>query len=417
MKHLCTALCATLLLFVVSSCAVLGTRADVDEERPDPEDRRSETAQPSPLPEAATRMQYVSAHSELVLGLDSSGTVWRWGATDADLGGPPWSGAVVTTRQVPAFHGATWVSVAAGPSHAVLVSGQGGLYTWGNNAGNVLGLGSSFSHVRFLVDVNRIAASEHWVRAFAGADVSFAITQDGRVFAWGMPASGALGLGEITIDNPALTLFEFWGPTDRTEELAVPQPEQIDGLTGIVEIALGESFALALTAGGHVYSWGRNDSGMLGLGDREDRYVPNRVELPMSADRVAAGTYSAFAVTETGRLYGWGGNRYGELGSVANGNEETPVPVFPERRWHMVATGAHTGLDGVDRPVVYGISDSGWLYSWASGSSDPLPVPGDTGGWATVTVGRSRIIGVRQNGAVYSWVHGESVPTSRLTFP
>ncbi len=278
----------------------------------------------------------------------------------------------------------------------------------------MLGLGEAFSLSRFSVDVNRIAASEAWGRAFAGEQSSFAVTRDGRVFAWGNPSSGRLGLGPVTPDNPAMTRFEYWGPADSVEELGVPNPEPITGLSDIVNLAIGPSFVLALDANGRVFAWGDNADGVLGTGDRESRSTPVGIDFTTRVSDIAAGAYTSFAITDSGQLYGWGGNRYGELADSPNPMEVSPVTLFADRRWRDVATGLHSNIGGSTTPIVYAISDMGWLYYWASGERQPTALANDIGGWVSVTVSERRIIAIRRNGALYTWVHGEPVPPSRF---
>ncbi|KAK2965108.1 hypothetical protein RJ640_026118 [Escallonia rubra] len=62
--------------------------------------------------------------------------------------------------------------------------------------------------------------------------------------------------------------------------------------------------------------WGRNQNGQLGLGSTEDSLVPQRIEAfkGVCVKMVAAGAEHTAAVTIGGELYGWGWGRYGNLG-------------------------------------------------------------------------------------------------------
>ena len=42
----------------------------------------------------------------------------------------------------------------------------------------------------------------------------------------------------------------------------------------VVALAAGYEFTLALSSSGHVWAWGQNDCGQLGLGDTQNRDVP-----------------------------------------------------------------------------------------------------------------------------------------------
>jgi len=191
------------------------------------------------------------------------------------------------------------VDVAAGQTHGAFVTSKGELYMWGFGLSGQLGLGDRES---------RTAATP--VAALAGTDIvdvelgngsSYAIAGDGRLFAWGLNANGQLGIGSL--ENAVL-------------------PQAVGGaLSGerVVDVATGTSHALALTADGEVFAWGRNSAGQLGQGD--DLPVgttvrapsPLKVDLPGRAVEVAADTLTSYAVLADGRVFGWGETEDGQL--------------------------------------------------------------------------------------------------------
>lgn len=54
-------------------------------------------------------------------------------------------------------------------------------------------------------------------------------------------------------------------------------PTRVDGLTGIIDVAVGYAHRCALDRGGNVYCWGKNSLGELGDPSREDSLVPKLV--------------------------------------------------------------------------------------------------------------------------------------------
>ncbi|MCD7465237.1 Ultraviolet-B receptor uvr8 [Datura stramonium] len=136
-------------------------------------------------------------------------------------------------------------------------------------------------HVHFLIVLAYI-----WTKSAGGVSISF-----------GRGDFGRLGHGN-------------------SSDLFTPQP--IKALQGIriKQIACGDSHCLAVTMEGEVQSWGRNQNGQLGLGTTEDSLVPRKIEAFMGipVKMVAAGAEHTAAVTEDGELYGWGWGRYGNLG-------------------------------------------------------------------------------------------------------
>lgn len=91
----------------------------------------------------------------------------------------------------------------------------------------------------------------------------------------------------------------------------------------------GSSHTMVLE-GARAWVWGRNCSGQLGLGDRQDRPLPTQLHLPFArpAQRdedgdtlavhkyaVGAGSYhTVLALLHVNRVYGWGRGRRGQTG-------------------------------------------------------------------------------------------------------
>ncbi len=77
----------------------------------------------------------------------------------------------------------------------------------------------------------------------------------------------------------------------------------------IVSVACGPRHTLALTSSGRVFAWGCNANGQLGLGDKENRYVPTLVKGELGAARcimIAATWRGSSALTRERVVYEWG---------------------------------------------------------------------------------------------------------------
>ena len=66
------------------------------------------------------------------------------------------------------------------------------------------------------------------------------------------------------------------------------------------DVAAGMHFSLALGESGHVYTWGWNAHGQLGLADTDDRHAPVRVPGLERVQSIAAGETHAVALTAEG---------------------------------------------------------------------------------------------------------------------
>jgi alpha-tubulin suppressor-like RCC1 family protein len=74
-------------------------------------------------------------------------------------------------------------------------------------------------------------------------------------------------------------------------------------------------FSIALGESGHVYAWGWNGQGQLGLDDTGDRARATCVPGLDQVRSIAAGQTHAVALT-AGGLVGWGDNSGGQIGAL-----------------------------------------------------------------------------------------------------
>eukprot|EP01130_Rhizamoeba_saxonica_P012564 TRINITY_DN5318_c0_g1_i2.p2 TRINITY_DN5318_c0_g1~~TRINITY_DN5318_c0_g1_i2.p2 ORF type:complete len:515 (-),score=96.81 TRINITY_DN5318_c0_g1_i2:1810-3354(-) len=91
-----------------------------------------------------------------------------------------------------------------------------------------------------------------------GANHSLCLLASGTIYAWGYNGVGQLGNGNNNSSQPKKITYNF--------------------KHRIVSIACGYNISLAVTEQGHVYSWGSNVHGELGLGDGTNRNYPEEIE-------------------------------------------------------------------------------------------------------------------------------------------
>ena len=98
----------------------------------------------------------------------------------------------------------------------------------------------------------------------------------------------------------------------RQEDLL--EPELVEELDGVVAVAAGGNYSLALREDGHVWSWG---STLLGR-ENSDSVRVGRVEELTKVVSISGGETHAAAVTEDGEVWVWGAAKgWGGKGEVS----------------------------------------------------------------------------------------------------
>jgi regulator of chromosome condensation len=87
---------------------------------------------------------------------------------------------------------------------------------------------------------------------------------------------------------------------------------------GLAQVTFGQHHILLLDSAGKVYSIGRHDYGVLGLGDglTVEVRIPTRITGELErfpCVEIGCGTSQSFAVTESGDAFSWGMGTNGQL--------------------------------------------------------------------------------------------------------
>ena len=155
------------------------------------------------------------------------------------------------------FGGARVAQVALGYFHAVVLLSGGDVHTCGCGLFGRLGHNSE-RNLRSFARVEALAA-ERVVFVAAGYAVSAVVTLAGRVSTFGCNSNHALGLG------------------DRCNRL-VPTMTQPFGAARTVLVSMSHH-TVAVQEDGSTYVWGDNQHEQLGLGDRDSRPLPTRLDV------------------------------------------------------------------------------------------------------------------------------------------
>ena len=128
-------------------------------------------------------------------------------------------------------------------------------------------------------------------------------------------------------------------------------PMIVAALRGIkvVQVACGDFHTGAISDQGRLFTWGKGDDGRLGHDSLENELLPRPVQAlsSLKIEYVACGYVTTAAVTSTGDLYTWGGNEKGQLGHGDKDARHTPdlvkalagqhITQIACATWHTVA--------------------------------------------------------------------------------
>jgi alpha-tubulin suppressor-like RCC1 family protein len=191
--------------------------------------------------------------------------------------------------------------IACGEHHSVCVDQDGLVYTWGLGREGQLGVPTMTHHLPVPRALDPVYFNhEKVVKVAANSCFTMAITENGFLYSWGWGGMFRLGHGdENTCPTPKLV--EYFETNNIT----------------IKSVSCGWRHTCCITSNGHVYSWGDNTRGQLGLGDRETRKYPEEIPefCKTPAEQVACGDFFTLVLTCENILYGFGNATSGELAS------------------------------------------------------------------------------------------------------
>lgn len=307
------------------------------------------------------------------------------------------------------------VEIAAGGMHAVALTHDGQVLTWGVNDNYALGREAAWDGgVRDITEGDDASEDESEdgelnpyestptaipadnfgkgttiVQVTAGDSATFALTEKGFVYGWGTFVVSNFPFsipGNETDHGPQSNEAKngfYWDQKQNQVIEKQNKPMLIPGLENIVQISAGYNFCLALNNAGKVYSWGMSEQNQLGrrvlLGRQFTRTVKQEVLdklhlrvglvpglVPFSSRTkivsIHAGSDHAFAIDHKGDTWAWGLNNFGQtgikVGAGANGTTviaPQKIPSLVGRNMKMIQGGTHHSI---------GVTQSGECLVW-----------------------------------------------------
>lgn len=279
--------------------------------------------------------------------------------------------------------------ISVGNYHVLALSETGKVYAWGYGEKGQLGTGSGYSNEEPVVvkDIYRKQLQDI-VKVEAGENVSFAITSKGKVYAWGNGYSSRAQL--LDLPENAVDITSKYVLTGDGKVYYISTKEQLSIVGKIVDLDEGTNHTVMLTNDGRAYAIGDNTYGQLSNGNN----VPSETS-PVAVRKdseniftgikeIKAGDKTTVIVTTDGKVYACGMNDNNELG-IEN-KEILDVNTPQENKNIENVISANIGVNHV-----VAIKENGEVYAFGYGKNGELGNRNDNNSITPVMVGNDII--------------------------
>ena len=266
----------------------------------------SETPVIEPMP-ILSGITGISPGHDTPFAIDTASILWTWGKVSPsrgeDVPGEETGEPIAEPRKVMELV----QRVSSSATHTLALREDRSLWVWGTNDSGALATGSHTAQNRpYKADIAALQ-SKPIVKLATKNHASFAITEDGSLYAWGYANASLPGKENAAL--PPKTL-----------------PVKVDFIDRVADIALGEESALILKKDGSVWAYG---AGPVVQTAKAGWTKP--VHLMDDAVEIACGPRHALVLKKDGSLWSWGDNEAGQLGDGTTGNRAEPVRIrFPK---------------------------------------------------------------------------------------
>jgi len=236
-------------------------------------------------------------------------------------------------------------NVSVGNKHSAVIKSDGTLWSWGKNNNGQLGNAGIVERVELMQEDTN---STDWSTLSAGRDFTIALKNDGSMWGWGSNEFGQIGNAQY-------------------KERRVPVQEDTNA-TDWRSISAGGNHSSAIKVDGSLWSWGKNDDGVLGDGT----YTSSRAQVQESSlsqwESVSSGFNHTLAIKNDGTLWAWGSNYYGQLGDGTVEDKNSPTLISQER-WSSISGGKNFSI---------GVKEDGTMWSWGYNAQKQLGLGDDS---------------------------------------
>jgi Regulator of chromosome condensation (RCC1) repeat len=167
------------------------------------------------------------------------------------------------------------ISVAAGDRHGLVLRQDGSVWMWGQD--DTPGASQPLPPEAYQPELRKIELPQKTIKIAAFGATSFALTANGKIWAWGRNDCDALGLRRenLSPEDYAGQGIKYAG-IDPVAGYRSPtvRPKLIDGLSDVVDIGAGLRHGVALKKDGTVWGWGWNNDLAIGVSEYTNPFFP-----------------------------------------------------------------------------------------------------------------------------------------------
>jgi len=218
------------------------------------------------------------------------------------------------------------------------------------------------------------------ISVVGSASRQFLLTKKGEVFAKGQNQDGELG-----------TAFE----KEQCKDF-----QHLETLKQIILIWATYDNSLALDKKGNVFSWGNNEFGQNGRGERRNMYPARIKDLP-PIKAIAAGHHHSIALDTEGTLFGWGRNENRQIDGSDSEKIEYPREIHLPNEVEAISAGGNLSmaLDKTGSVYVWGQypAITGWKVI-----NKPALIPG-LEEIVAISCGGFHMMALNKEGKAYRW--------------
>ena len=124
----------------------------------------------------------------------------------------------------------------------------------------------------------------------------------------------------------------------------------------VKQVSLGDFFSMIIDTDSNVWSFGYNISGQLGLGDEENRNTPTQIQ-NVKAKQIACGHHHSMIINMNDYVWSFGNNEFGQLGFGDNYEEDyisTPTQIQNVKAKQIACGGNHS--------MIIDLNDNVWSF-------------------------------------------------------